>query len=133
MWYRLIADVAMVAHFAFLAYLVAGGFIAWRWPRTIWTHVATALYGLFNVLVGWECPLTYVENWGRERAGEATLPGTGFIDHYIAGVVYPEQHEGLVQALVAVVVLVSWVGFVLRRQRGRGRRLESGTTVDVSS
>ncbi len=117
MGYRLLADAAMVAHFSFLAYLVAGGFVAWRWPRTIWAHVATALYGVFNVLVGWPCPLTLVENWGRARAGEATLAATGFIEHYIAGVVYPQEHEALVRVLAGSVVLASWVGFVIRRRR----------------
>lgn len=121
MWFRLLADAAMVAHFAFLAYLVLGGFLAWVWPRSIWLHVATAAYGFFNAVVGWACPLTYVENWGRERAGDATLPATGFIDHYIAGVVYPQEHETLVQLLVAVVVVVSWVVFAAR-SRARARR-----------
>lgn len=118
MGYRLVADAAMVAHFAFLAYLTVGGFLAWRWPRSIWAHVAVAAYGLANVLVGWPCPLTHVEDWGRSRAGEATLPATGFIDHYLAGVVYPKEHEVVVQVLVAVVVLVSWTGVILRRRRG---------------
>src|SRR5688572_316481 len=117
MWYRLVADVAMVAHFSFLAYLVVGGFVAWQWPRTMWTHIAAVAYGLLNVLIGWPCPLTHVENWGLARAGEATLPGAGFIDHYIAGVVYPQEHEALAQALVAVVVLTSWIGLVSRRRR----------------
>ncbi|KGN42995.1 DUF2784 domain-containing protein [Knoellia aerolata] len=116
MGYRLVADAAMVAHFAFLAYLVLGGFIAWVWPRTLWTHVAAALYGLFNLLIGWPCPLTHVENWGRTRAGEATLPGTGFIDHYLADVVYPTEHESLVQGVAALVVLASWVGFTVRHR-----------------
>lgn len=131
MWFRLLADAAMVAHFAFLAYLVVGGFLAWRWPRTIWVHLAVAAYGLFNVLVGWACPLTYVENWGRERADDATLPATGFIDHYIAGVVYPREHETLAQLIVAVVVLVSWVGYLVRRRRAspaRRRVLDGATT-----
>lgn len=122
MLFRLIADTAMVAHFAFLAYMVVGGFIAWRWRATIVAHIATALYGLFNVLIRWECPLTYVENWGRERAGDATLPGTGFIDHYLAGVIYPEQHETLIQLGVAVLVVISWVGFVIRGRRRRDQR-----------
>jgi hypothetical protein len=117
MWFRLVADAAMVAHFSFLAYLVVGGFVAWRWPRSIWVHVATALYGLFNVLIGWSCPLTHVENWGRRRAGDSTLPATGFIDHYLADVIYPKEHETLVQLLVAGVVIVSWIGFVARRRR----------------
>ena len=120
MGHRLVADAAMVAHFSFLAYLVVGGFMAWRWRWTIWTHLAVALYGLFNVLIGWPCPLTHVENWGRVRAGEATLPGTGFIDHYIADVIYPQEHEALVQRLVVVVVLISWTGLLIR-----GRRLDA--------
>ena len=126
MWFRLLADAAMVAHFAFLAYLVLGGFLAWRWPRSIRLHAATAAYGFFNVLVGWPCPLTFVENWWRERADDRTLPATGFIDHYVAGVVYPQEHETLVQILVAVVVLGSWAGFVVRRRRA-GRPEESPT------
>jgi len=117
MWYRLVADAAMVAHFSFLAYLVVGGFIAWRWPWTIWTHITAALYGLFIVRIGWPCPLSHMENWGRARAGEATLPGTGFIDHYIAGVLYPREHEATVHVLVAVVVLTSWIGLVIRRRQ----------------
>lgn len=121
MWYRLVADAAMVAHFSFLAYIVVGGFIAWRWSWTIWMHVAAGAYGLFNVLIGWPCPLTHVESWGRARAGEATLPGTGFIDHYIADVVYPKEHEALVQVLVAVVVLTSWIGLVIRRRHASRR------------
>lgn len=116
MGYRLIADVAMLLHFAFLAFMVVGGFLAWRWPWVIWPHLATAAYGLFNVLIGWECPLTHVENWGRERAGDAGLPATGFIDHYLAGVIYPQEHETLIQLGVAVVVVISWVVFVLRRR-----------------
>ena len=119
MWYRLVADAAMVMHFAFLAYLVLGGFLAWVWPRTIWVHLATVLYGLLNVLIGWPCSLTHVESWGRERAGDAVLPATGFIDHYIAKVVYPREHETLAQSLVAVVVLISWVGFALRHRADR--------------
>jgi hypothetical protein len=117
MWYRLVADAAMVAHFSFLAYMVAGGFMAWRWPRTLWSHGATALYGIVNVLIGWPCPLTHVESWGRDGAGQATLPSTGFIDHYLTDVVYPQDHETLAQVIVAFVVLTSWVGFAIRRRR----------------
>lgn len=117
MGYRVIADVAMVLHFAFLAFMVVGGFLAWRWSWVIWPHIATAAYGLFNVIVGWPCPLTHVEDWGRERAGDATLPATGFIDHYLTGVIYPDDRLREVQLALAVVVAVSWIGFVLRRRR----------------
>ncbi len=120
MGYRLIADAVAVAHFGFLVYLLVGGFLAWRWPRTIWLHLATAMWGLGITVIGWECPLTHAENWARTRAGDEALPTTGFIDHYIAGVVYPHPYERVAQVAVAVVVVVSWVGFAVRR-RGRAR------------
>ncbi|MCF6469059.1 DUF2784 domain-containing protein [Nonomuraea sp. MG754425] len=116
MMYRLIADVAMVAHFAFLAYLVVGGFLAWRWRRTIWAHLAAVAWGLLSVTIGVECPLTLLEDWGRRHAGEAGLPASGFIDHYIEGVIYPEEYTNLVRLGVAVLVLFSYAGYLLRRQ-----------------
>lgn len=84
--YRLLADATMVVHAGFLVYLVVGGFLAWRWRWAIWPHVAAAAYGLGIVTVGWDCPLTHVENWARARAGLEMLPSSGFIDHYLTGV-----------------------------------------------
>ena len=40
--YRLLADLTMLVHFTFLAFVVFGGFLAWNWPRVIWSHLLTA-------------------------------------------------------------------------------------------
>lgn len=118
MLFRLLADVTAGVHFAFVAYVVVGGFVSWRWPRTIWLHLAAFAWGFSTVLVGFKCPLTDLENWARRKGGEAELPSTGFIDHYITGVIYPENAVGLVQGFVAVCVVLSWIGlFVLTRRR----------------
>ncbi|WP_459958986.1 DUF2784 domain-containing protein [Nocardia sp. IFM 10818] len=118
MIYRLLADLTAGVHFAFVAYVVVGGFLAWRWPRTIWWHLVAVGWGFGTVLIGYDCPLTYVEDWARREAGQAGLPPSGFIDHYLTGVIYPENALGLVRALVVVAVLVSWAGFaVLFRRR----------------
>ena len=117
MWYRVVGDAAMLAHFAFLAYLVVGGFLAWRWPWSIWVHVAVAVYGLFNVLVGWPCPLTHVENWGRVRAGEGNPAGLGLHRPLHRRRHLPPGARGRGPGAVAAVVLASWVGFGLRRRR----------------
>lgn len=109
----------MVVHFAYLAYVVAGGFLAWRWPRTFWLHLAATLWGLAAVGVGLICPLTYVEDLSRERAGQPGLPAIGFIDHYIEGVVYPERYAGLVQGLMAAAVATAWLGVLLRLTSSR--------------
>ena len=119
MGYQLVADVLVLAHFAFLAFVVLGGFVAWRWPRAIWAHLACALWGLATVALEIRCPLTDAEDWARVRAGQSRLSGTGFIDHYIEGVLYPEQYTRELQVLAAVVVACSWAGFAWRRRSGR--------------
>ncbi|MEV4898408.1 DUF2784 domain-containing protein [Nonomuraea sp. NPDC059023] len=116
MGYRLIAEAAMLVHFAFLVYMAVGGFLAWRWPRTIWIHLGVVAWGVLSITTGVECPLTLVEDWGRERAGQAGLPDSGFIDHYIEGVIYPEEYTLLARWGVAVLVLFSYIGYVLRRR-----------------
>lgn len=130
MGYRLIADTAMVLHAAFLAYMVVGGFIAWKWRWTFFPHLATAAYGLGIATVGWACPLTHVENWGREQAGREALPPSGFIDHYLTGVIYPAEHLVTAQLAVAACVIVSWAGLAVlhRRERRAGSAEVSAVT-----
>ena len=117
MAYRLLADATVAVHAGFVVYLAVGGFLAWRYPRLIWPHVACAAYGLGIVAIGWDCPLTHLENWARVRAGRETLPTTGFIDHYLTGVVYPAEHLRTAQLAVAGAVAVSWAGAALRWRR----------------
>ncbi|WP_067574643.1 DUF2784 domain-containing protein [Nocardia acidivorans] len=122
MLYRLLADLTAGVHFLFVAYVVFGGFLAWRRPRTIWLHLAAFAWGFSTILFGFDCPLTNLENWARHQAGDPGLPSTGFIAHYITGVLYPSDAVDLVRVLVAITVLVSWAGFwfrVSRRRYGR--------------
>ena len=119
MAWRLLADGVALLHGTFLAYVVLGGLIALRWPRTLPLHVAAALWGLLVIAASVRCPLTTAEDWLRMRGGEAPLPG-GFIDRYVEGVLYPANLNPLVQALVAALVLGSWA-VLLSRSRSRTR------------
>lgn len=115
--YRVLADAVVVAHFGFLVFVVVGGFLALRWPWVLWLHLPAVAWAIVIVVHGALCPLTYLENELRARAGEASLQG-GFIDTYVEGVVYPARFVGLARALVALAVLCSW-SLLLRRQRAR--------------
>jgi hypothetical protein len=116
----MLAEATMLAHFAFLAFVVAGGLLAWRWPRLIWPHLVAAGWGLAITVLHLNCPLTYVEDWARRRAGGQGLRG-GFIDHYLTGVIYPARYAGLVQVVVGVLVVGSWAGALLVRRRAATR------------
>jgi hypothetical protein len=116
--YIILVVLAAAAHFAFLIYLPSGGFLALRWPRTIWLHVPIVVWGVGSVALHWPCPLTSIERWARERAGMGQLPSAGFIDHYVNGVVYPQGATGAVQLLAFAAVVVSWILFAVATARG---------------
>jgi hypothetical protein len=115
-----IGHAAMVLHMAFLVYVVIGGYLAWRWPRAFWPHLACALYALGITVIGWDCPLTHVENWGRVNAGQSPIESPGFTEHYLGGVVYPSGQLELAHTGAGVIVTISYAGAVwwhLRRRR----------------
>jgi Protein of Unknown function (DUF2784) len=118
MGYQLLTKLIIAAHFAFLLYVVFGGFLAWRWPPLIWPHLVAAAWGAGIALGALECPLTDAENWARARAG-SDIPTAGFIDRFVEGVLYPERFTGLLQMLAAVLVAVSWVGAYLRHRNAQ--------------
>lgn len=114
--YQAVVALAVVGHFAFLCYLIVGGFVALRWRRTIWLHVPTVLWGIAITTAQLDCPLTWLERWGRAKAGMAPLPPEGFIAHYVTGVLYPASWAGVVPLVVFALIAVSWVLYVRRRR-----------------
>ncbi len=105
---------AVTAHFAYLGYLAAGGFLAWRLPRTIMFHIPAVAWGIASIVLGLPCPLTALERWARAGAGMATLPPEGFIAHYLTGVLYPVELSSFVQTLAFGAVLISWMVLAVR-------------------
>ena len=53
--YSLAVAVVVAAHLVFLGYLVIGGWLAWRWPRTLWLHAVVVVSTSWLVAVwrGW--------------------------------------------------------------------------------
>lgn len=122
--WRALIDLVVALHYGFLVYLVIGGFVAWRWPRTIGLHVLAAVWAALIVTTHVPCPLTAAQNNFRERAGLQPLSDS-FINLYVKGTLYPDGRQSLSQVLVGLVVLVSWVGFA--RRWGNLRQAKAAT------
>jgi len=105
MIYRLLADLLVLAHFAFLIFVVGGGLLVVRWPRVAWLHLPCALWGAWVELAGWICPLTPLEVTWRQRAGQAGYEG-GFMEHYIIPVLYPSGLTREIQIGLGIAVVV---------------------------
>lgn len=114
MVYQWLATAVIALHFAYLAYLVVGGYLAWRWPRTILLHAVAVLWGALIIVTEVTCPLTWLQNTLRLRGGLRELD-LSFIDTYVRGVFFPSDHEVAARAVVAVVIVVSWACFATRR------------------
>lgn len=131
---RVLADAVVAVHYAFMAYLVVGGFIAWKWRWTIWTHALAVAWAIAIIATKVPCPLTALQNHFRESAGQRPLSDS-FINLYIRGTFYPADQQTIARITLGVVVLGSWIGFVIlgRRKRCRADAREPDTRATTSA
>jgi Protein of Unknown function (DUF2784) len=117
MGFDALADAVVVLHLAFILFVAVGALLACRWPWLTWLHVPALAWGVGIIAIGWDCPLTPLEQWLRRQDGESYEGG--FVDRYLEDVVYPAELTPLLRAVaVALVVL----GYVRLRSLSRRRR-----------
>jgi len=125
MGWRILADLLVVLHLAFAAFVVFGGFLAWKWRWAIFAHVPALAWGFWVEISGQSCPLTPLENHFRHLAGEAGSQG-GFLDHYLVPILYPPGLTRPDQWVLAVLLLgitIVAYGVLLRPHRHLRRRV----------
>lgn len=124
---RVLAEITTVLHFTVVAYVVFGGFLSWRWPKTIIPHALVVAWVVLATTLSMACPLTTLEDHLRRWGGQPGLRN-GFIGTYLTGVLYPAQYAELMRWLVAVVVAISWLGtyYWWRRRVARRRMFPLG-------
>ena len=95
--YLLLADITLAAHIGVVAFVVfgllfvsVGGVFKWQWVKNPWfrfTHLACILIVVAQAWLGMVCPLTTLEMWFRDLAGQATYSGS-FITHWMTELLY---------------------------------------------
>ena len=118
--YQRLADLLLVLHLGFVAFVLLGGVLVLRWPWFAWLHVPAVAWGVFVECAGLICPLTPLEIALRLRGGAAGYSG-GFIEHYFTAVLYPDGLTRELQCILgslalAINVAVYW-RVVVRRRR----------------
>jgi hypothetical protein len=105
--YRLLTDLTVAVHFAFLIFIVAGGLLARRHRWLVIPHLLAAAWGVHvEAMPGLICPLTPLENALALRAGAAGYQGS-FIEHYLVPILYPEGLTPVSQWALAAFVVVA--------------------------
>jgi hypothetical protein len=124
MIYRALADFVLLLHIGFVLFAALGGVLAFKWRRVAWFHIPAALWAALIEFVGWECPLTPLENWLRRMGGEAGYQ-TGFIERYLLPLIYPAPFSRTLHVVLGLLVLgvnlaIYWR--LWRRSASTGRR-----------
>jgi hypothetical protein len=121
----LLADAVLVAHFAFVLFVVGGlaliwtgAAAGWRWVRNFWfriAHLAAICLVALEALIGMVCPLTEWEDALRGAPGE-----TGFIARWLHRVLFYSFPEWVFATAYVLFALVVAATFWLLPPRRRG-------------
>lgn len=116
---RLAADALVALHFAFIAFVIAGGLLTLRHKGWAIAHVPAVAWAAWTEFTATVCPLTPWENALRAEAGDAAYAGS-FVEHYIVPIVYPQgltpdAQVGLGVGIVALNAVI--YAFAWRRKR----------------
>lgn len=130
--YRLLADLVLVIHFAFVVFVIIGlvltliGYLMqWQWVRNPWfrwLHLAAIGLVVLQAWAGVICPLTTLENWLRSKAGEVTYAGS-FIAHWLRTILFYRAEPWvftIAYSAFGVLVAVSW--FLVRPRPFRAQQ-----------
>ena len=121
--YRALADMVLLLHFTFVAFVVGGllliligGFRGWRWIRNPWFRAAHLLGIAVVVVQAWFgviCPLTTLEMNLRARAGDEAYHGT-FVAHWLRKMLFHEAPLwafAVCYTIFGLAVIGSWWKF----------------------
>ena len=128
-FYRLTADVILVAHVLFAAFLVLGvvaiylgRWLSWAWVLNFWfrlSHLATIVIVVLQTWIGTICPLTVWEMRLRELSGGERYEDS-FIQHWVQTILYYEAPEwvfSVVYMLFGGLIVATW--FIVPPKRHR--------------
>ena len=105
MAYRSLADAVVILHFAVVVFVIAGGLLVVKWPRVAWVHLPVIAWVIFAEWFDKICPLTFLENWLRDKAGVGSYRES-FVGHYIMPVLYPDGLTHQMQVGLGTAILV---------------------------
>ena len=105
MIYHIAADLVVLIHFAFIIFVVVGGFLVVKWQKILFFHIPAVVWGVLIEFTGGICPLTPLENRFRLIGGEAGFSG-GFIDKYIVSLIYPDELTRTIQIVLGCIVII---------------------------
>jgi uncharacterized protein DUF2784 len=119
--YHVLANLVLMLHAVFVAFVVFGALLVAKWRKLIWIHLIAVAWGVLIEFAGIICPLTPLEVRLRRLGGDAGYEGD-FIEHYVTQLLYPTGLTREIQiwlGLAALLLNVLTYSWLLTRRGGR--------------
>jgi len=122
--YTILADIVVCFHFAFVFFVIFGGFIYYFWRNCPYLHLPAVFWGLWIELSGSICPLTPFENWLRQLDGTGSY-SSSFIEQYITQFIYPTNlDQNTKYYLAAGLILINFIVYIhIIRKRSKKKNM----------
>lgn len=118
--YQYLANGVLLAHVGIVLFILGGllltllgAALGWRWVRNFWfraLHLVGIIYIAVEAWIGVVCPMTTLELWLRERAGQTVYDGD-FIAHWMRQIMFYEAPPWIFIAAYSgfgALVVLSW-------------------------
>ena len=124
MFYRLAADITVIIHLLWIIFLIFGAFVG-RWHLWIKrVHIAGLSFAFVIQILGWYCPLTYLEVWLRSLHDNYPHYDGSFIVHYVEKIVYIKLPENVILIMTVFLVLISASLYLYKPRKSGGHNNE---------
>lgn len=130
--YQILADVIVVAHFAYVMFVILGllavligRVFKWEWTRSFWfrvIHLSMILTVVFEAWFGIVCPLTTWEQDLRKLGGQETYDGA-FIAQWVHDLLFVDASPAVLTTCYSVFGLTVLASFILSPPRWPKRRV----------
>jgi hypothetical protein len=140
-WNRLAADLVLIVHAMFIAFVVLGlvlvwmgYFLKWEWTRS-WVfrlaHLAAIGLVVVQAYLGVDCPLTILENRLRVAAGQDPYGDAGYIAYWLHRVIFFQASPWVFTVCYTAFALLVIGTFIVAppRRRVRPRSRETQRTL----
>lgn len=104
MGYTILADLIVILHAMFVLFVLFGGFLIVKWPQAKWLHLPVMAWGVMIEFTGWICPLTPLESWLRQQAGN-TGNEADFLQRFLSALLYPDDLTRAMQIAFGTIVV----------------------------
>jgi len=119
----LLLDSIILLHAAWALFLAVGFVFALRYAEVAVIHVGGLLLSFFLNLMGWYCPLTYLENILHALEKADVGYSSSFMNEYVYRLLYPELPELTIRIGEMIFVCLNVLGYIyVAKRRGWFRR-----------